>query len=116
MTVSVAKQYQTRSMIYIAMAQAAVYDAVDAVMGGYRTYAPRAERQPGASVDAAVASAAQGVQAHYFPDQRQALEVDLTRALAALPYNAVKEAGRAIGRAAAESLQPCVGATGWRPM
>ena len=103
-TISVAKQYQTQSMIYIAMAQAAVYDAVAAIVGGYRPYALRVERQPGASVDAAVASAAHGVLAHYFPDQRQALEADLTRALAAVPDSAAKEAGRAIGRAAAASL------------
>jgi hypothetical protein len=103
-TITVAKQYQTQSMIYIAMAQAAVYDAVDAIVGGYRPYALRVERQPGASVDAAVASAAHGVLGHYFPDQRQALDADLTRSLSAVPDGDAKEAGRAIGRAAAESI------------
>jgi PAP2 superfamily len=103
-TISVAKQYQAQSMIHIALAQAAVYDAVVAIIGGYRPYALRVERQPGASVDAAVASAAHGVLAHYFPDQRQALDADLTRSLAAVPDGAAKEAGRAIGRAAADSV------------
>lgn len=103
-TISVAKQFQTQSMIHIAMAQAAVYDAVGAIIGGYRPYALRVERQPGASVDAAVASAAHGVLAHYFPNQRQALDADLTRSLAAVPDSDAKEAGRAIGRAAAANI------------
>ena len=103
-TISVAKQYQTQSMIYIAMAQAAVYDAVTAIVGGYKPYALRVERQPSASLDAAVASAAHGVLAYYFPDQRDALDADLMRSLAAVPAGDAKEAGRAIGRAAVESL------------
>lgn len=103
-TISVAKQYQTQSMIYIAMSQAAVYDAVAAIIGGYQPYALRVERQPGASVDAAVATAAHGVLAAYFLDQRQALDADLARSLAAVPDGAAKEAGRAIGRAAADTI------------
>ena len=103
-TISVAKQYQNQSMIYIATALAAVSDAGAAIIGGYRPYVLRVERQPAASVDAAVASAAHGVLVHYFPDQRQALDMDLTRSLAAVPDGAAKEAGRAIGRAAAESI------------
>jgi hypothetical protein len=103
-TISVAKQYQTQSMIHIAMAQAAVYDSVGAIVGGYRPYALRIEGQPGASVDAAVASAAHGVLAHYFPDQRQALDADLTRSLEAVPDGDAKEGGRAIGRAAAQGI------------
>ena len=103
-TISMAKQYQTQSMIYIAMAQAAVYDAVTAIVGGYRPYALRVERQPVASLEAAVASAAHGVLAHHFPDQREALDADLMRSLAVVPAGDAKEAGRAIGRAAADSL------------
>lgn len=103
-TISVAKQYQAQSMIYIAMTQAAVYDAVGAIVGGYRPYVLRVKRQPDASVDVAVATAAHGVLAHYFPDQQQALDADLTRSLAAVPDGDAKEAGRAIGRAAAEGI------------
>jgi hypothetical protein len=103
-TISVAKQFQAQSIVYIATTQAAVYDAVAAIVGGYRPYALRVERQPDASVDAAVATAAHGVLVLYFPDQRQALDADLARSLAAVPDGNAKETGRAIGRVAAENI------------
>src|SRR5689334_1437345 len=53
--ITVAKQFQAQSMIYIAFAQAAVYDAVVAIEGGYQPYQLRLAHLPEASVDAAVA-------------------------------------------------------------
>src|SRR5438552_18183272 len=67
--ITVAKQFQAQSMIYISFAQAAVYDAVVAIEGGYQPYEVRLAHLPEASVDAAVATAAHDVLVHYFPAQ-----------------------------------------------
>src|SRR5947208_38758 len=72
--IAVAKQFQTQSMIYISLAQAAVYDAVVSIEGVYQPYALNLDRRPGASIDAAVASAAHAVLVHYFAAQQAALD------------------------------------------
>ena len=51
--VQVAKQFQTQSMISLAYTQAAVYDAVVAITGGYEPYGLHLARRPYASIDAA---------------------------------------------------------------
>jgi hypothetical protein len=102
--IAVARQAQTQSMIHIAFAQAAVYDAVVAIEGGYQPYQVRLARLPEASVDAAIATAAHHVLVHYFPDQQAALDADYAAALEVIPGGVVKEAGIDVGRAAAAGL------------
>jgi hypothetical protein len=102
--ITVARQAQTQSMIHIAFAQAAVYDAVVAIEGGYQPYQVRLSHLPEASLDAAVATAAHHVLVHYFPDQQAALDADYTAALAAIPDGVVKQTGIDVGRAAAAGL------------
>jgi hypothetical protein len=103
--VTIAKQFQPQSFVYISFAQAAVYDAVVNILGGYRPYHLHlAERHPDASVDAAVATAAYAVLVHYFPGQQTALGADYTTALAAITDGAEKTDGIAVGQAAAESI------------
>ena len=102
--IMVAKQFQTQSMIYISFAQAAVYDAVVAIEGGYQPYLLNLERKPGASVNAAVASAAHAVLVHYFPAQQPALDIDYANAVAAIPDGAAKTDGIAVGQAAADGI------------
>jgi hypothetical protein len=102
--IAVARQAQTQSMIHIAFAQAAVYDAVVAIEGGYQPYQTRLAHLPPASVDAAVATAAHHVLVHYFPDQQAELDVDYATALDAIPPGAVKDAGIDVGQAAAAGL------------
>ena len=102
--ITVAKQYQTQSMIYIAFTQAAVYDAVVAIEGGYRPYVLKVGRKPGASLDAAVASAAHAVLIHYFPAQQAALDTDYANSLAAIPDGLAKRDGVALGQAAADAI------------
>jgi hypothetical protein len=102
--IKVAGQAQTQSMISIGFAQAAVYDAVVAIMGGYQPYVTSIAPRPGASAPAAVAAAAYDVLLHYFPAQAAALEADYTAALAAIPEGAAKDEGVAVGRAAAAGL------------
>lgn len=102
--IQVAKQSTAHAMVSIAYAQAAVYDAVVAIEGGYRPYRARLARQPQASLDAAIATAAYTVLAHYFPARQEALAADYATALAAVPAGAAKEAGIAVGQAAAAGI------------
>src|SRR5215213_7198076 len=71
--VQVARQSPVHSIISIAYVQAAVYDAVVAIEGGYQPYQVRLAQLPAASTDAAVATAAHHVLLHYFPEQQAAL-------------------------------------------
>jgi hypothetical protein len=102
--ITVAKQFQTQSMIYISFVQAAVYDSVVAIEGRYQPYMLNLERKRGASVDAAVAAAAHAVLVHYFPAQQAVLDYDYANALAGVPDGAAKTDGVAVGHAAADGI------------
>jgi hypothetical protein len=100
----VAKQSPGHAMSSIAFVQAAVYDAVVAIAGGYQPYQVRLARLPDASLDAAVATAAHHVLVHYFPAQQAALDADYAAALAAVPDGTAKTAGIAVGQATAAGI------------
>jgi hypothetical protein len=102
--IQVAKQTTVHAMTSIAFTQAAVYDAVVAIEGGYQPYQVRMAQLPDASLDAAVATAAHHVLVHYFPAQQAALDADYAAALAAVPEGPAKTAGIAVGQAAAAGL------------
>ena len=102
--ITVAKQFQPQSEVYIAFAQAAVYDAVVAIEGRYEPYKLHLQRRSGASVDAAVAAAAHDVLIHYFPAQQAALDADYASSLAAIPDGAPKNSGITVGQEAAAGI------------
>jgi hypothetical protein len=102
--IQVAGQTTAHAMTSIAFAQAAVYDAVVAIKGGYKPYQVRLAQLPDASLDAAVATAAHHVLVHYFPTQQAALDTDYTTALATVPDGAAKAAGIAVGQATAAGI------------
>jgi hypothetical protein len=102
--IQVAGQSTAHAMASIAFAQAAVYDAVVAIEGGYQPYQVRLAGLPEASLDAAVATAAYRVLLHYFPAQQTALDADYAAALAAVPDGPAKVAGVAVGQATAAGL------------
>lgn len=102
--VGVGKQSPPQSIITMALVQAAVYDAVVAIEGGFQPYLAGLEPAPGASVDAAVATAAHGVLAEYLPDQRADLDSAYEAALAAIADGEAKTAGIRVGQAAADAL------------
>lgn len=99
-----AKQTNQEGVLRLAYVQAAVFDAVDAIDGGYRPYVgyPRAHGRT--SADAAVAAAAHGVLIAEYPDQKSTLDSDYSSALAAVPDGAAKRRGIALGQAAADDL------------
>src|SRR5512141_1627828 len=81
--ITVGGQPPPASFVYAAYVQAAVYNAVVAIEGGYQPYKSELAPQPGASVDAAVATAAHKVLVHYFPLQQAALDGDYATSLSA---------------------------------
>ena len=92
------------SFVYGAYVQAAVYNAVVAIEGGYQPYESNLPHSPDASVEAAVATAAHDVLVHYFPLQQAALDADSAMSLAAISDGAAKTAGIQLGAAAADEL------------
>ena len=82
--VTVAKKSPPEAVLAVALVQAAVYNAVVAIEGGYQPYGTALPAQPDASLDAAVAAAAHDVLVHYFPDQATDLDTAYTTALAAV--------------------------------
>lgn len=102
--VATAGQSPPHSLVTMALVQAAVYDAVVAIRGGYAPYIAGLEPAPDASVDAAVAAAAHGVLVHYLPDQQADLDAAYEAALAAIEDGEAKEGGISVGQAAAAAL------------
>lgn len=102
--VTVAKQGPPQAIVTVALVQAAVYDAVVAIKGGYQPYLSSLESAPGASIDAAVATAAHAVLASYLPDQAADLDAAYQAALAAIEDGDAKTAGITVGQAAADAL------------
>jgi hypothetical protein len=98
-------KFNLEGLLYMAYAQAAVYDAVVSIGGRYEPYhafaSPVSAR--GASIPAAVAAAAYTALSYYFPPQAATLLTTYNAYLAGLP-SAGQAAGVAIGLAAANDI------------
>lgn len=92
------------AQVMVGIVQAAVFDAANAIDGGYRPYAGAIDAPPGASPDAAVAAAAHLVAVHLVPAQELPLDSAYAAYLAALPDGPAKAAGVAVGEAAAANV------------
>jgi hypothetical protein len=85
----------------IAIVHIAIFEAVNAIKGGYRSYVGLDRVSPGASVDAAVAQAAHDTLNALFPSQAAACTQLLTEDLARIKEGRQKSEGVRIGRQAA---------------
>ncbi len=92
---------QTR--IY-AITHAAIYDALNAIERRNKPYALEQRAEPGASPEAAVATAAHDVLVALLPSQLAMLNAAYDAALAAIADDPVKTNGIAIGQAAAAAI------------
>jgi hypothetical protein len=93
------------SGVWLAYAQIAVYDAVNAVTRRFEPFYYRDEAPDGASAEAAAIAASHGVLVHYFPDQADTLDQKYQDSLANLPVDdEAKSKGVAAGEAAAAAL------------
>jgi hypothetical protein len=88
----------------MAVVHAAMFDAVNAIEPKYQRFKFNGTVPAGASADAAAAAAAYTVLAKMFPDQRNAFEAALTADLAKVAQAPARDAGRAVGAAAAQTL------------
>ena len=99
-----AKTFQAEGLIHLSYVQAAVYDAVVAIEGGYQPYTGHLRGPRWASVDAAVAAAAHDVLVVRHPAQQADLDATYAGYLAGLANGAAKTAGLRVGHRAAADL------------
>jgi hypothetical protein len=95
---------QPESMVYIGLTQAAVYDAVIAIEGGFEPYQIVPGVPPGSSPEAAAAAAAYGVLVNYFPAQKPALDAAYAASLAGIPDGPSEDRGELVGQQVAAGL------------
>jgi hypothetical protein len=87
----------------------AMFEALNAIDRRYESYLNFPAGDPGASSDAAAATAAYRVLLQHFPAQRTALDESYAIAMAAIPDDPHREAGRLIGEAAAAAAMSAGG-------
>jgi hypothetical protein len=103
--IGTANQGPTVAYLHLAMVQGAVYDAVNAIEGGYEPYlGTPATADQGDSAPAAVATAAHDVLVALFPSQQVTLDAQRTDSLALIPDGAAKTGGIEVGAAAAAAM------------
>jgi hypothetical protein len=96
-------KFQVEGLIYMSYVQAAVYDAVTKIAGGYEPYHDFAfVAVPGASLPAAVAAATRTTLDNYLPDQQTTVDAEYNAYLATLTGDVAD--GVAVGNAAAADI------------
>lgn len=103
MQTTVAAQNPFAQARVAAITQLAVFEAVNAIAGGYEPYLGTIDAPAGASVDAAAVAAAYRVLKTYFPGDA-ALDSARASSLAAIPNSQAKTDGMAVGEAAATAM------------
>lgn len=87
----------------LAILHAAIHDAVNAIEPRFEPYTPGLAPSPHASVDAAVAAAAREVLAALVPEQAPLVDAAYRKALASVDDGSARDAGVAVGQAAARA-------------
>lgn len=88
----------------MAIVHIAIFEAVNAIVGGYETYAGVTAAPPGASMRAAVAAAAHDTLVAMFSSQSAIFDAHLTSELAAIPAGQSKNDGIGVGQACAAAI------------
>ena len=88
----------------VAIAHAAMFDAVNSIERKYTKYAIEVSPPAGASAEAAAITAAHAVLTQLVPDEKKMLDAALTTTLANVADGAAKDAGAAVGREVAAKL------------
>ena len=92
-----------QSRVY-AMVDGAMFDAVNAIDRRYQPYASDLNTTPGASQEAAAATAAHAVLVELYPMQKGTLDAELGASLAKVQDGRAKADGIALGKTAAEKM------------
>jgi membrane-associated phospholipid phosphatase len=101
---TVADTNPLRESCVFAILHVAIHDAVNAVDSRYEPYLPRTSSVPGASVEAAIASAAHDTLVALLPDSKVSFDAAMEDTLRTVPDNSKKTAGLEVGRAAAAAI------------
>jgi hypothetical protein len=88
----------------LALAQSAVYEAVNAITSRYPREQVELGQTKGASIDAAVAAASRGILIHEAPLLDKQTDAEYQKAIAALPDNGARALGIQIGEKAAADV------------
>ncbi len=88
----------------LAIVHAAMFDAVNSIVGEFRPYAVHVEAPKGASVEAAAAAAAHLALVQLYPAQQPALEGAYAASLGRIPEGQARLDGIAVGTTAAASI------------
>ncbi|HEY5906657.1 MAG TPA: vanadium-dependent haloperoxidase [Vicinamibacteria bacterium] len=102
--VGVGKKFPGEAAVYMGIVHAAIYDAAVAVAGGYQPYHVSPVVPHGASLDAAVATAAHHVLVGLFPGQETDLDLAYAASLAGIPEGKSKDDGVDAGEAVAAGI------------
>jgi hypothetical protein len=97
----------------MAIVQVSVFEAVNAITGRYPALRTKLTPAPGASVEAAVASATRTALLKLMPVQQAAIEADYQAALKPLPDGRAKVDGIAVGEQAATAIVAACADDGW---
>jgi hypothetical protein len=92
------------SVLNLALVHGAVYDAVNAIDGGYEPYLGAPTASPSYSEDAAAAAAAYRVLVYLVPDREPQLTGYYNDSLDLIPNGAAENGGVAVGEAAAATM------------
>ena len=94
----------TRTSRALAIVHIALFDAVNAITGGYQSYTDLRPAPADTSLDAAIAQAAHDTLVALYPSQRARLDALLTEDLGQLPDGRAQANGIALGQQAAAAI------------
>lgn len=97
----------------MAIVQVSVFEAASAISGRYPAFRAKLTAAPGASMDAAVASATRTALLKLMPTQQAAIEAEYQAALKAVPEGRAKTDGIAVGEQAATAIVAMCAEDGW---
>jgi len=100
--VTVGKKPPSSSGIFFAYESVAMYDAANSITKRYQPFAVRVDAPKGASVDAAIVTAAHDVLVHYFPGQKSTLDGLENNSLGQIVDSQSKTDGIAVGQSTAQ--------------
>jgi hypothetical protein len=104
MLTTIAGQNAFAQARFAAITQLAVFEAVNAIGGGYKPYLGTVSAPAGASAEAAAVAAAHTVLTQYFPAAVASLDAARGASLASIPDGPGKSSGLAVGEAAAAAI------------
>lgn len=93
-----------RSARAMAIVHIAIFDAINAIEGGFRSYTGIPRVHENTSVDSAIAQAARDTLVAMFPSQQAAFDQELAEDLGDIPASPAKARGIAVGHQAAAAI------------